>query len=103
MEKQFIKATRRQLIENMKAENISRRTDTMEPHRRFQYFLLDAAKKAASSPGYKRARTLIDCRVYVTNRPGAYGHQYLAAVWVSWTGSGTKPAGPSRAAVATTR
>lgn len=82
MKTEYIKATRAQLIANMKAGDISRRTDTMEVCQRYQYFSLDEAKKAAGSADYKRPGTLLDCRVYVTNRSGTYGHQFLAAIWV---------------------
>ena len=95
MEKQFIKATRAQLIASLKACDISRRTDKTDTYQEWNYVLLDdAAKAAKEEPRYRRPRSTICCRVYVTNKSGMYGYQFLAAVWVVIDGQHYQASGP---------
>jgi len=82
MKTEYVKATRKQIIESLKESNISRRIDKMALYREYKFHLLDDAKKASHGTLSKRARSFMHCKVYVTNKPGTYGYQFLAALWI---------------------
>lgn len=85
MKTEYIKATRKQLINSLQSSDINRRIDNMSIYREYNYILLDDAKRAAKE-SYKRANCFITCKVYVTERPGTYGHQFMAAIWIKVDG-----------------
>jgi len=82
MKTEYVKATRKQIVEALKSSDISRRIDNMDLYSLYKFYLMDDAKKAAKEPRRKDARSFVHCKVYVTNKPGVYGYQFLAALWV---------------------
>jgi hypothetical protein len=80
MKTEYVKATRKQLIGSLKESNISRRIDKMDLYREYKFYLMDDAKKAAKAANYKRALSFVHCKVYVTNKQGVYGYQFLAVL-----------------------
>ena len=82
-----ITATREQLIYSLKSTGISRRIDNMNLHLEYNYILLDDAKAAAKVNHYKGAKTFIKCKVFITRKPGMYGHQFMAAIWCNADGN----------------
>ena len=92
MKNEFVIDNRKSLISSLVSSNINRKLDKMELYQRYRYILLEDAKKAAkdndvSGSYYSRQpRTMIDCKIYVTPRPGVYGHQFMAAIWITADG-----------------
>jgi hypothetical protein len=82
MKTEYVKATRKQIIGALKESNISQRINKMDLYREYKFYLMDDAKKAAKEPRRKDARSFVHCKVYVTNKPGVYGYQFLAALWI---------------------
>ena len=93
-----IKATRAKLMASLQDSDISRRIDKMDLYQTYNYILLHDAKEAAKDERYKRAKTFVKCKVYVTASAGTYGHQFLAAIWCNaegqwWQASGSMTGG----------
>ena len=86
MENKYVTATRAKLLSSLQSGNISRKIDKMDLYTDFEYILLDDAKVAAKDGNYKKPKSLITCRIYVTSKPGMYGYQFLAAMWVNANG-----------------
>ncbi len=87
MKKTYTKANRKTLIGALKESNIDRRIDKMNLYQEHKYFLLDDAKAANKPNNYKHAaKTTIRCKIFVTNKSGVYGYQFLAAIWISADG-----------------
>ena len=86
MENKYIIASRAKLLSSLCERNISRKIDKMGLYKDYEYILLDAAKVASKDSNYKKPKSFITCRIYVTSKPGMYGHQFLAAVWVNVDG-----------------
>jgi len=82
MKTEYVKATRKQIIEALKASDISRRIDKMDLYQEYKFYLLEDVKKASHGTLSKRARSFVKCKVYVTNKQGTYGYQFMAALWV---------------------
>lgn len=92
MKNKYVIANRKSIIASLASSDISRKIDKMRLHQRFRYILIDEAKKAAQGNSNSGAyynmqpRAMIDCKIYVTQRPGMYGHQYMAAIWITVDG-----------------
>lgn len=78
----FIAAPRTALIAAMRDGYIDRRIDKMDRYEVRNYILLDYAKAAAKNTTYPAPEATIEVRIYATNKPGTYGHQFMAAIWV---------------------
>lgn len=85
MNTNYVKANRKQIISSLQSSDISRRIDKMDLHTEYKYILLDDAKRATKE-SYKHARAFVHCKVYVTANPGTYGHQFMAAIWITVDG-----------------
>lgn len=85
MKNEYVNATRSKILSALKAEDISRRLDNMDIYREYNYILLGDAKEASKTDP-RTPRSTICCRVYVTNKSGVYGYQYMAAIWINVDG-----------------
>ena len=83
MKNKYITVTRGKILSSLCERNISRKIDKMDLYRDFEYILLDSAKVASKDGHYKKPKNFITCRIYVTNKAGMYGHQFLAVLWVN--------------------
>lgn len=82
----YINASAKTLTASMQKCDISRKIDKMDLYCDYEYILLDAAKIAAKEERYKKTKSFITCRIYVTRKSGVYGYQFLAALWVNVNG-----------------
>ena len=83
MENKYITATRAKLLSSMRDGYILAKIHNMELHCEYQYILLEQAKFSAQDDRWKKPKNFITCRVYITRKPGVYGHQFLSALWIN--------------------
>ena len=93
MKNKYITTTRAKLLESLQERNVSHKIDKMDLYRDFEYILLDSAKVASKNSDYKKPKSFITCRIYVTSKAGTYGHQFLAVMWVNIDGQSRQASG----------
>ena len=93
MKNEYITAPRAKLLSSMQDCNILAKIDKMDLYRDYEYILLEQAKFSSQDDHYKKPKSFITCRIYVTSKAGMYGHQFLAAVWINIDGQSRQASG----------